>query len=530
MEQKTFDVIVIGSGAAGLRAAAAAAESGCRVCVISKNSPGRGTATIVSGGAFAGSPEGAPVDGHRRATLAAGRGINRPDLVEVLVAEAPLRLREMVDWGMRAEFHEGALFAMGRAPVWGEEIIRCLLTRCRSLGVEFGPGMQVVDMALRDGAAGLRMVDRDSGAFRQANARAVVLATGGAGALFMRHDNPQGILGEGYLMALRAGALLQDMEFVQFYPLCLAEPGMPRHLLPPRLADLGRLVNDAGEDIHEKYGITERPAGIRARDRLSQALFRETAREGRRVLLDLTGLPEEGWRIDPFSASTLATIGRRCGALTRPLRVAPMAHFVMGGVVIDAQGATSVPGLFAAGEVAGGLHGANRMGGNALAETLVFGKRAGESAARFAREGESPSAPPALDGAGLAGGFGASPVGRKKLAAVLADIRRGMWAQGGIIRNEAGLSRLKSELETLRRTAESWGPDTVDPSAVARLLGLKSAITTARLIVEAARRRTESRGAHFREDHPEQDDERWLGHWRVRLEAPGDLKWVFEPQ
>ncbi len=527
MEQTMADVLVVGSGAAGLRAAVAAAEAGCSVWVVSKNSPGKGTATIVSGGAFAGSPAGAPVDGHREATLKSGRGINRKDLVEAFVAEAPIRLREMVDWGMRAESHQGYLMAAGRPSVWGEEIIRCLVARCRSLGVEFRPGLHVVDLSLRGGAAGLRAVSRDTGAWRQLHGRAVVLATGGAGALFLRHDNPQGILGEGYLLALEAGATLQDMEFCQFYPLCLAEPGLPHHLLPPRLADQGRLTNDLGEDIYEKYGITERPAGLRARDRLSQALFRETTRDGRRVRLDLTGLSDEEWCCDPFSASTLDTIGRRCGARSRPLRVAPMAHFVMGGVCADADGATSVPGLFAAGEVVGGLHGANRMGGNALSETLVFGRRAGESAARWAREGGSAPSRIASVADAPAGLLGSTPIGRKQVEDLLAQVRRGMWLDGGIIRNETGLARLGSELEALRIMAADWSAAEPDPRSLVRLLGLKSAIGTAELVVEAAQRRTESRGAHFREDFPEQDDRRWMGHLQVARSAAGGLEWSY---
>jgi aspartate oxidase len=527
----TYDVLVVGSGAAGLRAAiAAAAGGGCRVGVLCKNSPGKGTATIVSGGAFAGSPEGAPVDAHRQATLAAGRGINQHDLLETFVTEAPVRLKELADWGMRAEYRRGYLFARGRPPLWGAEIVRCLVNKARALGVEFRPGLQVLDLGLHEGAAGLQAVARDSGALWQVSARAVVLAAGGAGALFARHDNPQGMLGEGVLLALDAGALLQDMEFVQFYPLCLAEPGLPRHLLPPLLADQGRLSNDAGEDIYEKYGILERPAGQRARDRLSQALFRETTRDGRRVLLDLTKVSEAAWCSDPFSASTLETIGRRCGARARPVRVAPMAHFVMGGVCIDPHGATSVPGLFAAGEVAGGLHGANRMGGNALTETLVFGKRAGESAARWARESAATPARAASGAGASARAPGASPVSAAQAAGMLAQVRRRMWVDGGIIRSAAGLARLQSELEAMRVAVEGALPETSGPRSVAALLGLKAAIAAARLVVEAAVRRTESRGAHFREDYPEPDDRRWMGHWRVHRSPAGGLNWFFEPQ
>ena len=171
-------------------------------------------------------------------------------------------------------------------------------------------------------------------------------------------------------------------------------PGTAPLVIPPRLADRGLLVNDDGEDILKKYGIDERPAAERARDRLSQALFRKFIETARGIFLDLRDVTEEKWLSDPFSASMRHILGDRRGALDRPLRVAPAAHHTMGGVRIDGKGATSVPGLFAAGEVTGGLHGANRLGGNALSETMVFGARAGNSAADWAKGSGAKAANP----------------------------------------------------------------------------------------------------------------------------------------
>ena len=527
MNHRTCDVLVIGSGAAGLRAAAAARETGAHVLVVSWGSPGKASATILSGGVFAASREGESSASHLERTLQAGRGLNQKSLVEVLVEEAPARLQELVGWGFDGVFHNGYLFSRGRAPVWGEKIIRCLVERNLALGSEFQSGLAVDDIRIEQGVGLVTAYEKTSGGRQSIGARAVVLATGGAGGLYARHDNPRGIVGEGYALALRAGAMLQDMEFVQFYPLGLAEPGLPRYMVPPRLGDHGRLYNAAGESIYEKYGIDERPAAEKARDQLSQALFKEIYREGQEVWLDLTGVSEERWTSDPLSASPLGTIGKRCSAFRRPLRVAPMAHHTMGGVCIDSRGATSVPGLFAAGEVTGGLHGANRMGGNALTETLVFGKRAGEAAAAWAGEHSGI----AIKGTGE---FSRTPARVSVVPGAPADIYawwsslgKIMWEDGGIIRHQAGLERGLNAVAVLDAgLKESAGR--MAAGSAARVLRLKAGIETSRLILEAALRRTESRGAHLREDYPETADGRWLGHLRVHLSEDGKYEWSFK--
>lgn len=527
MDHRTCDVLVIGSGAAGLRAAAAAREAGAHVLVVSRGAPGKASATIVSGGVFAASRERESSVGHLERTLQAGRGLNQRSLAEILVEEAPARLRELVDWGFDGVFHNGYLFSRGRAPVWGEKIVRCLVERNLALGSEFQSGLAVDDIRIEQGVGLVTAYETASGRRQSIGARAVVLATGGAGGLYARHDNPRGIVGEGYALALRAGAMLQDMEFVQFYPLGLAEPGLPRYMVPPRLGDYGRLYNAAGESIYEKYGIEERPAAEKARDRLSQALFKEIYREGREVWLDLTGVSEKQWTSDPLSASTLGTIGKRCGACRWPLRVAPMAHHTMGGVCIDSRGAASAPGLFAAGEVTGGLHGANRMGGNALTETLVFGQRAGEAAAEWAgahstiaiRGSGPPSKMPVT--ASVAAGAALN------ISALRSRLGKIMWADGGIIRNQAGLERALNAVAAIEAELQESAGGMAAGSA-ARVLRLKAGIETSRLILQAALRRTESRGAHFREDYPETDDGRWLGHLRVHLSEDGKYEWFLE--
>jgi succinate dehydrogenase/fumarate reductase flavoprotein subunit len=527
-----YDVLVMGSGGAGLRAAIGAREKGVEVCVISKGTPGKMTSTILSGGAFAGAEAGASQIVHLESTLQAGRGINQQELAEILVEEAPSRLRELRAWGVQSEIQHGYLFSKGRPPIWGDEIMRCLLAKAKSLGVQLMGGLEVTHLELQEGRAGAVAYSALSDSWFTFASKTLVLATGGAGALFLRHDNPRRMLGEGYFLALEAGALLQDMEFVQFYPLGLAEPGAPPFLITPRLADSGRLVNGQGEEILEKYGIHERPAALRARDRLSQALFKEIYREGEAVFVDLQGLTQNEWQVDPLSASTKRILEERYGAMRRPVRVAPMAHFTIGGVCIDAQGATSVPGLFAAGEVTGGLHGANRMGGNALTETQVFGTRAGEAAAAWAKNMAGPKSRWSLEKLDARVSSFTSNKTRSNIQMDLSKLKRTLgeilWKDGGILRNRQGLTQALDAIEVIQ--AEALELSLGDNArGVQQILELQLASRTAAVILEGALRREESRGAHFREDFPDQDDEHWQGHLQVQLSPKGKQIWTYQP-
>jgi succinate dehydrogenase/fumarate reductase flavoprotein subunit len=526
LDQLFSDVLIVGSGAAGLRAAIAAREKNSEVIVISKGNPGKGTCTFRSGGVFAGTAAGTPTDNHLRRTLKAGRGINQRELVEILVEEGPVRLRELMEWGISAELHHGYLFSQGRPPIWGEEIVRSLMKKAKASGINILGGLLVTNLKIAQGVVGALAYSTDSGRWFVIRAHALILAMGGAGGLYLRHDNPQRILGEGYALALDAGAVLQDMEFVQFYPLCLAEPGRPPFLLPPRLVDSGTLLNSSGEEILEKYGIRERPAGERARDRLSQALFNEIYVNGEEVRLDLRAISEKEWCADPFSASTLDILGKRYGALQRLVRIAPAAHHVMGGVRIDTRGATSVPGLFAAGEVAGGLHGANRLGGNALTETLVFGSRAGEAAAAWAKERAGDKNKILLKELDSSGSESKVKEARLNLTQLRKRLRKILWEEGGIRRNKKGLTQALDEVKAIQN--ESLGlPLGDNPSVVQGILELRSGSRTASIILRAALKREESRGAHFREDFPDQDDEHWRGHLQVHLNEEKKEVWNF---
>ena len=314
------------------------------------------------------------------------------------------------------------------------------------------------------------------------------------------------------------------MEFVQFYPLALAEPGHPPLVIPPRLADCGRLRNSRGEDILDKYGIDERPAAERARDRLSQALFKEIYRNGLEVWLHLQGLSDENWQIDPFSSALRHLLGERYGARRRPLRVTPVAHHVMGGVSIDHRGVTTVPGLFAAGEVAGGLHGANRMGGNALSETLVFGARAGTAAAEWAKQSS------AYNEQSLLKRLQERSLEWGKVGSTRADFRdrlgKLMWHDGGVIRNRQALARALAVVREMSEELRGSSPEH-GGCEVRNAIEMRTATSVAALILEGALRRSESRGAHFREDFPQQDDGNWRGCLQVHRALNGEDAWHF---
>lgn len=528
MEKFQTDVLVVGAGAAGLRAALEAATHGAKVLVICKGAPGGGTSTVMSGGVLRGSSQGGDPGSHLLETLKAGRGLNSLALVEILVQESPARLQELLDWGLPGETRGGFLFAKGAAPAWGRPIVECLRAKAQQAGVSFLGSSLLARICHQEEGLGALVYGKKHGKWLGLTCGSLILATGGAAALYARHDNPQSMLGEGHFMALEAGAELQDMEFVQFYPLGLAEPGVPSLLIPPRLADKGLLKNGSGEDILEKYEIRERPAAERARDKLSKAIFSEL-REAREVWLDLRQVDKSQWMEDPLSASCVDLLGERLGGFRRPLRVAPMAHFLMGGISIDAQGATNLPGLFAAGEAAGGLHGANRLGGNALAETLVFGARAGRAAALWAGKNKKRQDLGHLLEKALGSLFSWSSASSASLPREgLERLRQCMWEKGGILRSRQSLQEALALLRQIDSELK-FPANSSEPLELARTLEFRMGIGTGILILEAALRREESRGAHFREDFPQQDDGNWLGHLKIKRDLQGFYDWSFQP-
>ena len=511
----TGDFLVIGSGIAGLRAAISLAEAGS-VIVLTKAEPTESNTGYAQGGiAAAMGPDDSP-DLHARDTHAAGDGLCDGEAVRLLVGDGPRYVRELLDWGARFDRDADGKPSLGREgahsvrrvlharDATGREIARVLWNR-----VAAHPRIRVLDDALaidlmvrREACTGAAFVDA-SGTRHTAEAGVTLLATGGAGQAFRETTNPAIATGDGIAMAFRAGAVISDLEFVQFHPTVMNVPGSPRFLLSEALRGEGAaLVNAAGERFMERY----EPAGdLASRDLVSRAMVREAERTGAPVYLTLAHLDPGYVRV---RFPTIADACRQAGLdlAVDPIPVSPAAHYVMGGVETDVDGRTSVAGLFAAGEVAcTGVHGANRLASNSLLEGLVFGARAAAAMTQPAK----PAARRAVAVHEVKPQPADAPVPGES------EVRDLMWRHVGLLRDRPGLDAAARTLRpwwsAVRSTAAASG-------AVDRALRrLESLVTVALLITLAAARREESRGAHFRADYPRRDDGRWRVHVGDRL-------------
>jgi len=308
-----------------------------------------------------------------------------------------------------------------------------------------------------------------------------------------------------------------DMEFVQFYPLVRAKGGQARMIVPAILADLGKITNRLGEDIKEKYDLKEKPIALASRDRFAQALFKEISQgngiDGA-ILLDLREVEDNAI---PFSEEVKQILKRTFSYHLAPVKIAPACHYTMGGLSIDVTGGTEIRGLFAAGEVAGGIHGANRMGGNALTESLVFGALAARSAAEYA-DSKLPlkhfqNTAEEIAHKTLARNFreNSKPSTARSQMAKLGRI---LWEKAGIIRDEGSLKESIDEIDRVLGELESHRAS--NPSDLCRILECRNAAISGRAIALSALKRTESRGSHYRQDFPKESED-WLKHIYVRM-------------
>ncbi|MDQ3945926.1 MAG: L-aspartate oxidase, partial [Actinomycetota bacterium] len=378
------DVLVLGAGVAGLSVALAAARHGLSVTLLTKAPLGASATRYAQGGVAAAlSPPDSP-ELHFSDTLSAGGGLCDTDAVRVLCAEGPDRLRELFATGAVFD-REGGALALARegghslarvvhagGDATGAEVERALVAAVRAAGVEVAEGWLALELEVHGGGATGVTARSPVGEERVVGARHVVLASGGAGQLFSVTTNPMLSTGDGVAMSLRAGAAVADVEFMQFHPTALHDPGMPRPLLSEALRGEGAVLRD---DAGVAFMAAEHPLGdLAPRDVVARAIAGRLAERGLDHLwLDATG-------VDGFPAR-FPTIWTACRTVgldpTRDwLPVAPAAHYLCGGVVTDLDGATSLPGLWACGEVAcTGVHGANRLASNSLLEGLVFGHR-----------------------------------------------------------------------------------------------------------------------------------------------------------
>src|SRR5262245_13171284 len=482
-------VIVVGSGIAGALAALGAAESG-PVVVITEGALGDGSTRRAQGGIAAAVDRGDSVEAHLRDTLQAGAGLCDAEAAAVICREGPAQVTELLSRGVvfdrsrgrlslaREGAHSAARVVHAGGDATGAHIVAALSAALRAdPRVELAEGERAAEIVVRDGrASGLRTVGA-GGAPRERAARAVVLASGGMGWLYPRTTNPPGATADGPALAARAGAALADLELVQFHPTALALGEGPLALVSEAVRGEGAVLRDARgrrfmPDVHPM-------AELGPRDVVARAIARRAAADGADVTLDLRHLDPRRVRA---RFPTVAALCRAHGLdLARdPIPVTPAAHYAMGGVLTDLWGRATLPGLWAVGECAStGAHGANRLASNSLLEAVVFADRAARA---LAAPGDWPAGPPAPP-AGPAGGTAEG-------APVRAAVARAMWAGVGVERDARGLSEARRTLDAL--------PAPADPEAA-------NLLEVARLAARAAQLRTESRGAHFRRDHPGAD-------------------------
>jgi succinate dehydrogenase / fumarate reductase flavoprotein subunit len=563
-ERHTHDVLVVGAGGAGLRAAIEAAASGARVGLVCKSLLGKAHTVMAEGGVAAALANVDDRDNwrvHFADTMRGGQYMNNWRMAELHAKEAPARVNELEAWG--AVFDrtpDGRIlqrnFGGHKYPRLahvgdrtGLEMIRTLQDHAIHLGIDVHMECTVIDL-FKDGdrIAGALAYDRERGRFRVFEAKAIILATGGIGRAFHITSNSWEYTGDGQSLAYRAGAALQDMEFVQFHPTGMVWPPSVRGILVTEgvRGEGGILVNKEGrrfmfDDVPENYRSqtadneeegwryvqgdknARRPPELLTRDHVARCIMREV-REGRGsphggVFLDISWIKAKVSNPTEHIKKKLPSMYHQFKQLAdiditkEPMEVGPTTHYVMGGVKVDGDSQMStVPGLFAAGESAAGLHGANRLGGNSLSDLLVFGKRAGEHAAKYASsvtpgainaDMVEASARQALDPFDRANA-GPSTEGPYQVQHALQEM---MQALVGIVRTEADMEQALDGLSALRERAARVsvnGNREYNPGWHTAL-DLDNLLTVAEAVTRSAIERKESRGGHFRDDYPEKD-------------------------
>lgn len=498
------DFIVIGSGVAGLRASIELASTGANVTVLTKDKASESNTEYAQGGVAVVLSDDDNAELHEGDTLVAGAGLCDPMAVETLVTEGTRYIKQLIDWGTEFDREGGKLIftqeaAHSRRRILhahgdstGAEFVRSLIARARvEKAINLTPFAQTEDLLVHEGrCVGVRFLDPVLRAPREIFAKAVIMCTGGAGQLYLHTTNPSVATGDGMAMAYFAGAEMADMEFVQFHPTALSLENAPRFLLSEAMrGEGGILKNKYGERFMPRY---DERAELAPRDIVSRSIVAEMRRTGTRtVFLDMTALDGD------FLKHRFPKIYETCGSYGLDiskdmLPVSPASHYCMGGIRTDLHGRSTLPGLYAAGEVTcTGVHGANRLASNSLLEGLVFGARAGEAAASDSADLS------VISGEINADRSAPSSIDSLLSTAVRKRVKRIMWERVGILRDKNGLTRALKEFEQI--------------AAGNLTTSSRNFVTLARLVATAALWREESRGGHFRTDFPGTIDE-WRKH------------------
>ena len=536
------DVLVAGGGGAGMFAAVSAARNGARVLLIDKNVVGRGGATIMAQmtcAAALGEEEPDGPEQHLIDTLEAGRGLCNEDLAALICENAPKRIRELEGWKVQWARQENGKIKQVIAP--GHSRKRCVYVDFLKTGAAISAALRkqtsrndairrlsnvsLTDLVTQDGAViGATGFDIATGTPVSIQASATILCLGGMTKMFRRTTAPNNIAGEGLGLALRAGARIIDLEFLQFYPNGHLAPRMvgldPTTWEPTRVKLGGRLLNGDGEEFLQNYGEGSGEQYNTTRDTLAHAMYKEVE-SGRGsphggVFLSFQHIDHQ--KLETALGPFLEFFDRNNIDLTKqPVEVYPITHYQMGGIKVNTNMETGVPGLYAAGEIAGGANGANRLSGNALPEAMVFGERAGEAAALHAakmpaRGWNQASARPHMDliesvigqncgqNCGQNAGDGCSP------ANMLGELKTLMWTKVGMFRNETDLSDALAAIRAMRRIGLqnlSVSAETIQNTSVVEWFELRNGLLAVEALAVAALNRRESRGAHQRDDFPE---------------------------
>src|SRR6056297_2215063 len=514
------DLLVIGSGLAGLRAANAA-HPHQSVLLVTKDQLRESNSSYAQGG-IAGvlGPED-DFESHVSDTMIAGGNLCNAEVVDMVIRDGPRRIEELIAWGTQFDQKQGAL-ALGRegghshqrivhahGDATGREVMRAMIqyTRERS-NSEIWEQAFTLDLLTHDGRCRGAVISRNEGPPTLVWAKQTLLCTGGLGQVFRESTNPPVATGDGFALAYRAGVELRDMEFIQFHPTVLYIAGSSRSLITEAVRGEGaHLVDASGHRFMPDY---DPRAELAPRDVVSQSIIRQMKATGHAsVYLDLSHLDADKVRARfPGIAQACAKFGLDIACDHIPVR--PGAHYLIGGVTVDRQGQTSLPGLWAAGEVtSSGLHGANRLASNSLLEGLVYGAHAGEAASRSAAEG-----PHTLVAQRIQSAENRS-TSEFDIADVRVSLKSVMGRLVGVQRDAEGLREAANSIHSFATYVMAHQFDSVEGWE------LQNLITTAQCMVAAAMARPESRGVHFRTDHATPDDENWRRHLTIQVDING---------